>query len=259
MTNNYNDKPLPSTLAIIKSKARKKCRKESKKHLKEFECISIKTNQILSNTLGLVWNNHELMATKLPDNGGYFILSGTKDVFPEVDQREKFESVLASYVVGITSVKKVLYEGSYVQASCLIRQELEVFTQLSHILNGTRKEKKAPNIQVLNASYKKTYTKLSGVSHLANHKDISDLAKGDIFSSEILLLPLQYNLATTFRGEVAMDLLALHYLINIEIIRCFLKYINKFELNIGIVENQEDSLSRLYEKTVELVPDLLKS
>ncbi|WP_268809692.1 hypothetical protein, partial [Vibrio parahaemolyticus] len=156
MINDLNSQPLFTTLDITQDKNIKTCRETTASQLKDFLSTLYVIRIELDNCLSKIWNNYDLMVCK--DSGiGHLVLSGAKDILPYVEERENFEAVLSSYVSGIRVIEGVIFEGAYVQACTLIRQELEALAQMRHIIKGTARPKKTPNIKILEKHYKLLY------------------------------------------------------------------------------------------------------
>jgi len=254
--NDLNEQLLFTTLDIVQDKNSSKCRKETARQLNGFLSTMGSVRLELSSCLNKIWGNYELMVIPHPDGIGNLILSGAKDVLPFVEDREKFEAVLASYITGIRTVEGVIFESAYVQACCLIRQELEALTQMRHLMNGTSKDKKTPNIKVLEKHHKLIYSELTGVAHLSHHEDLSSMAKGSCFAQDLLISPLQFSFISEFNLSLSKNLFAIHYSVIIEVLLCLDEYFNKYIPTIELGPKSHQNLFDAHNKLVELVPEL---
>lgn len=254
--NDLNEQMLFTTLDIVQDRNSSKCRKETAKQLDDFLSAMRSVRLELSSCLNKIWGNYKLMVVPHPDGDGDLLLSGAKDVLPFVEDREKFEAVLASYITGIRTVEGIIFEGAYVQACCLIRQELEALTQMRHIMNGTSKAKKAPNIKVLEKHHKLIYSELTGVAHLSHHEDLSSMAKGSSFAQDLLISPLQFNFISEFDSSLSKNLFAIHYSVIIEVLLCLDEYFSKYIPTVELGLESQENLFNAHNKLVELVPKL---
>lgn len=254
--NDLNGQMLSTTLDIMQDRNSSMCRDNTAKKLNDFLYTMRAIRIELNNCLNKIWNNYELMAISHPNGIGKLILSGAKDTLPFVEEREKFEAVLASYITGIRTVESVIFEGAYVQACCLIRQELEALTQMLHLLSGTHIDEKAPNIKVLESYHKLIYSELTGIAHLANHEDLSSMSRGSCYVHESLISPLRFSFISEFDSSLSKNLFAIHYSIIIEVLWCLDDYFEKHIPSIQRSLESQDNLFNAYHRLAELVPKL---
>ncbi|GIB63051.1 hypothetical protein VCSRO93_3525 [Vibrio cholerae] len=254
MINDLNSQRLFTNLDIIQDKNIKTCRETTASQLKDFLSTLYVIRIELDNCLSKIWNNYDLMVCK--ESGmGHLVLSGAKDILPYVEERENFEAVLSSYVSGIRVVEGVIFEGAYVQACTLIRQELEALAQMRHIIKGTARPKKTPNIKILEKHYKLLYSELTDVAHLSCHDSVSPMAKGNSMS-EMLISPLQYSFISNFDENLSKNLFATHYAILIEVIFGLEDYFRKHIPQIKLSSDTASKLNEAYNELVKSVPGL---
>ena len=97
--------------------------------------------------LSHIWNRYELMVERI--DGTDLTLSGAENIILEVHRRDGIESMISSFSIGISSIETLLRDGAYIQACALLRQELEILTQIHHFSNDEYEDTKAPNVGVL--------------------------------------------------------------------------------------------------------------
>jgi hypothetical protein len=213
---------IESTLDIAQSNAREQCISNSEKYLASLETEFSKVFQVTSDTLHGIWNNYELMVTS--GEKIHAILSGSE--LPGVDGREKFESILSAFCLGLTPIKDLIYEGAYVQSSILLRSNIEILVQLKKILNGIYKDKETPNISRLKKELRKIYSELTGLAHLSDSKLLTHFTKGGDISNSALVTPLFRTLTPVFKQEIGEVLFSLHIVTSIDIIILVGEYLN---------------------------------
>ncbi len=82
---------------------------------------------------------------------------------------EERNALFASFVIGMELCEAAIAEGRYLQASALLRQEMETIAQLKAVIAGRRKEKQPPNVSALEKSVGRLYGDLSAATHVAQH------------------------------------------------------------------------------------------
>ncbi|UTH73496.1 hypothetical protein [Chromobacterium sp. IIBBL 290-4] len=254
MMSDINKQPFFTQLDSIQDKHIQICRDLTASNLEVFLTALRPIRLEFSNCLNEIWNRYELMIRKEPGHS-HLVLSGSGDILPDIKEREKFEAVLASYTSGVRSVENVIFEGAYVQACALIRQELEALTQMRNLIQDTAKDKTAPNIKVLEIFYRRLYSELTKITHLSCHDSLSTIAKGNSMP-EMLISPLQYSFISNFDESLSKNLLAIHYAALAETVLCLKDY---FKKHIPDIKLHPDSISKLndaYNELVKLVPDL---
>ena len=76
------------------------------------------------------------------------------------------EALVASFVVGESLCHDGIMRGQYLQASALVRQELETLAALREIAGGRRKDGLPPQVSVLEPSMRRLYGGLSDAAHV---------------------------------------------------------------------------------------------
>lgn len=238
---------LKSTLEICQDKAREKCIVQSEGSLVSLSNIFDDVLNVTSNTLNRIWNNYELMTTSDWGGAGDLILTGSGQ--PGIDNREKFESILSVFSLGLIPVKNMIYEGAYVQSSTLLRSNIEILVQLRKILDEKYEDNKTPRISHLDLNMRKIYSELTGLAHLSDSVFLANITKGNNVSGEALLTPLQRTLTPYFNIGFSEGMFSLHIVTSIEIIFLIDEY-----LNSNILDNSvsEDTIERLRNYTLDI-------
>ncbi len=117
-----------------------------------------------------------LAAALLRDNG---------KIRPITPNNEERDALFASFVIGIEACENAIAEGRYLQASTLLRQEMETLAQLMAVRAGTRKEEKCPNVGVLEKSLKCLYGELSAAAHVSKHGVVRAATAWDICGDDL--------------------------------------------------------------------------
>ncbi|WP_025536856.1 hypothetical protein [Vibrio parahaemolyticus] len=238
---------------IICEKKREKCAVQTDEALSDLCGKKAQLEYEFGVLLSHIWNRYELMVERI--DGTDLILSGAEDIIPEVRRRDGIESMIASFSIGTTSIETLLRDGAYIQACAVLRQELEILTQIHHFSNGTYKAKKAPNVEVLEEGYRKLYGQLSKVVHLSCKQTMQNFAKGGGVN-EPLLSPLLYSLSPEFNYGLCNELMALHILVFIEIISETQEYIK--EIIPDIKFDCDNKLESIRESILKDFPEILE-
>jgi|GEM_PF-4424046 len=101
-------------------------------------------------------------------------------------------------------------QGFYSSAICLLRQELEGVAQLTHILNGSRSTKWAPNIKHLNERMRRWYPTLTESAHLSS--DFAASIQAPLFggSDSLSLLPHGSSMLPVYNKDIAEEIIEIH-------------------------------------------------
>gem|GEM_PF-2443298 len=203
--------------------------------------------RVVSDTLNPIWNNYELMTTKDWGGPGHLILNNSD--MPGVSNREKFESILSVFALGLSPIKTMIFEGSYVQSCILLRSNIETMVQLKKILEDKYKDKQTPRISNLDEKLRRIYSDLTGLAHLADSEFLTYITKGKYDNGEELLTPLLRTLTPQFNIDLSSFLFSIHIICSIETVLLIDEYLNK-----NIPEKVIDSsvLERLKEQCVTI-------
>lgn len=216
-----------TTLGICQEKARNKCVTRSEHELFDLNRTYKEVFSVVSNILNPIWNNFELMATTDWEGPGYLLLINSG--LPGVSNREKFESILSVFTLGLSPIKTMIFEGSYVQSCTLLRSSIETMVQLKKILEDKYIDKQTPKISNLDEKIRRIYSELTGLAHLSDSKFLSHITKGsyDYDNSEALLTPLLRTLTPQFNSGLSQFLFSIHIVCAIETILLIAEYLNR--------------------------------
>jgi hypothetical protein len=85
------------------------------------------------------------------------------------DSALKRAPLCSSFIMGMNTCADTIIGGFYLQAAALLRQEMETAAALGEISQGTWKDKKVPNVKVLNGTVRRLYADLSSATHVSSH------------------------------------------------------------------------------------------
>ncbi|WP_156476499.1 hypothetical protein [Aeromonas enteropelogenes] len=236
-----------TTLGICQEKARNKCVTRSEHELSDLNRTYMEVFHVVSNTLHPIWNNFELMTTTDWEGPGHLILNNSG--LPGVSNREKFESILSVFTLGLSPIKTMIFEGSYVQSCTLLRSSIETMVQLKKILEDKYIDKQTPRISNLDEKLRRIYSDLTGLAHLSDSEFLSHITKGSYDNGEALLTPLLRTLTPQFNSGLSQFLFSIHIVCAIETILLIDEY-----LNTNVPEKAIDSsvLCRLKDQCVTI-------
>lgn len=174
------------------------------------------------------------------------------------EKRREFEILIACYISGIRISELAITEGAYSQACCLLRQEIESLTQLTHVFNDTRSNNRAPNIKVLDRQFKDIYSLLTGVAHLIS----KDALKG--FSaltyqhhpSDRLTLPMLADCLPSYKKEYSDLLLGIRALTMICVLGVIDKYAKRHFPQLAMTTKAIEELKEIYKCLSISVPEI---
>lgn len=130
------------------------------------------------------------------------------------DKYSDWESTFSSVNMSFPIILKAILKGQYWVSTGMLRQAIEGYAQLSHILSGRRNDplaqKRAPNINHLNESLRRIYNEISSVTHLSKREDAHVQSPvHDIKASMISMLPYGAALLPTYEPKICEALLEL--------------------------------------------------
>lgn len=213
-----------TTLGVCQDKARNKCVSRSKHELSDLNRTYAEVFNVVSDTLHQIWNNFELMTTTDWEGHGHLILNNSD--MPGVSNREKFESILSVFTLGLSPIKTMIFEGSYVQSCTLLRSSIETMVQLKKILEDKYKDQQTPRISNLDEKLRRVYSDLTGLAHLSDSEVLSRITKGSYDNGETLLTPLLRILTPQFNDGLSQVLFSIHIICTIETILLIDEYLN---------------------------------
>ena len=106
-------------------------------------------------------------------------------IVPTTDLAEQRSSLLASFVIGVDLCERAIEEGRYLQASALVRQELETLAQLHAVAAGRRKEHRSPNMASVTPDLGRLYGDLSAAAHLSKHSLVRSVSEYEMPPGEL--------------------------------------------------------------------------
>ncbi|MEO7863799.1 MAG: hypothetical protein ABIU05_25885 [Nitrospirales bacterium] len=152
------------------------------------------------------------------------LLRANGKISPITDTSEERDGLFASYVIGMEACERTIEEGRYLQAHALLRQEIETLAQLKAVTAGKRKEKRSPNVAVLEKSLARLYDELSAAAHVSKHHMVRAATEWNV-SGENLPGPTSgTRYFPAFVEELARRSFGLHLMLTIRLIE---------EMNIG--------------------------
>lgn len=103
---------------------------------------------------------------------GAALLRINETVKSTTTELEERNALFAACVIGAATCECAIEEGRYLQASCLLRQEMELLTQLKAARMSKRKEEGSPNLALLKdsdlgVSLARLYGDLTAAAHVS--------------------------------------------------------------------------------------------
>ena len=114
---------------------------------------------------GQLIDAHLLVAGVL--GAGLLRISGA--VIPSTPTSEERNALFAAFVIGLNACESAIEEARYLQASALLRQEMEILAQLKAVREGRRKSNGSPNVTALEKSLRRLYGDLTAAAHASRH------------------------------------------------------------------------------------------
>jgi hypothetical protein len=100
---------------------------------------------------------------------GAGLLRITGAVIPSTPTSEERNALFAAFVIGLQACESAIEEARYLQASALLRQEMEILAQLGAVRGGRRKSNNSPNVTALEKTLRRLYGDLSAAAHASRH------------------------------------------------------------------------------------------
>lgn len=152
-------------------------------------------------------------------------------------------ALFATYVIGLTTCESAIEEGRYLQASALVRQEMEILAQLKLIRSGSHSEGQQPNVGVLEASIRRLYGDLSTAAHVSKQYVVSAATAWQISGA----IPPGSIDATryfpAFDEQIARRLFALHLMLAMGVLEEFSIDLHYRHDDEGIRERDVEALN----------------
>ncbi|MBN9497232.1 MAG: hypothetical protein J0H39_10815 [Alphaproteobacteria bacterium] len=128
------------------------------------------------------------------------------------DVLEQRISLASSFVQGIDLCETSISEGFYVQATALLKQEMETLAALRECQDGSRKNKRTPNVKHLGSEFAKIYGDLNSVAHVADQTYL-----GNIISLQLKSDTRAGSVVPIYNKELTFQLYCLHIYFVIQI------------------------------------------
>lgn len=177
-------------------------------------------------------------------------------VSPTNRNLEERNALFAAFVIGAGTCEGAIEEGRYLQASCLLRQEMELLTQLKAVRTGKRNEKTSPNLAALKdndlgVSLARLYHELSTAAHVSKHHIVRSATEVEISGDDLPGPTNGTRYYPEFDEGLARRLFSLHLMLTIGIIE---------EFSIDLPEKSEDEgFSSRETEAVNLALALIKA
>jgi len=114
-------------------------------------------------------------------------------------------SLSVSFLQGIDVCESLISDGYYIQASAILKQEMETIAAIEECWEGVRKERKTPNVKNVKWNLGRFYGDLNRAAHIAD-KDLLDyLIKMQIDSNRV-----GASAVPVFNKEEAKGMYGLH-------------------------------------------------
>lgn len=126
-------------------------------------------------------------------------------------------ALIAGFVTGLGLCEKAISEGYYLQASALLRQELETIAALEEVKQGIRRDGRTPNVKHLPWSLPRLYGDLSAAAHAANHQILRSVTEHKEGLPGAPDGTIVWRMIPGFDNELARRLYALHIVLTIQL------------------------------------------
>lgn len=139
---------------------------------------------------------------------------------------EERNALFAAFVIGSPACENAIEEGRYLQATCLLRQEMELLAQLKAVRTGKRNEKASPNLSALKdsgfgASLARLYDELSAAAHVSKRHIVRSAVEYEIADDDLPGPTSGTRYFPEFDEDTARRLFSLHLMLTIGIIEEF--------------------------------------
>lgn len=125
-------------------------------------------------------------------------------------------ALVAGFVTGVGFCEKAISEGYYLQASTLLRQELETIAALEEIKQGVRRDGITPNIKCLPWLLPRLYGDLSAAAHVAKHRILISVAQHKEGFPGLPDGTVVWRMKPGFDNELSRRFYALHIMLMIQ-------------------------------------------
>lgn len=204
-----------SLIALEAGMVGEKTRRDLTALLQENEAISESIGKCIDSILNMVTRSENLD-------------KGIVEVVRVNEAQREWEATFSVVNMGANPIVRLICEGYYLQAICLVRQELEGIAQFKHILSNSRTTKKAPNINHMDEQLRLLYNDLSEGAHIASHAAASIQSPVPIGTEPIIaLLPYGSSLIPIYSREFASSVIKIHNQLRQELLVHLKEHVNE--------------------------------
>ncbi len=143
---------------------------------------------------------------------------------------ERRNALFAAFVIGMETCESAIAEGRYLQASALLRQEMETLAQIKEVSAGKKNERN-PNVRMLEQSLARLYGELSDAAHVSKHNIVRSATEFGIAADNLHGLTSGTRYFPAFDEGLARRSFSLHLLLTVGLIE---------ELSIDLHERHDD-------------------
>jgi hypothetical protein len=154
---------------------------------------------------------------------------------------EKRSALFASFVIGMESCETAIVEGRYLQASALLRQEMETVAQIKQIQAGKQCEQKA-NVKILEKSLRCLYSELSNAAHVSKHHIVRAATTWNISDLDLPELTSGTSYFPVFDEGLARRSFSLHLMLIIRLIEEFSIDLNEQFKHDGFTDHEVEAV-----------------
>ncbi len=138
-------------------------------------------------------------------------------ITPITPTSEQHNALFASFVIGIETCESAIVEGRYLQASALLRQEMETLARIKEVSAGKENEK-TPNVRVLENSLGRLYGSLSDAAHVSKHPIVRAATEYEISTDNLPGPTSGTRYFPAFDEGLARRLFSLHLILTLGLI-----------------------------------------
>lgn len=124
--------------------------------------------------------------------------------------------LIATFIQGIDLCEIAISEGLYVQASALLKQELETIAAINECTGDCRKNGRTPNVAFVGFGLNKEYGFLNGSGHVSDLTTFEELYKATLFETVEEKEPI--SLVPIFNKEQICYLYSMHIILILQVI-----------------------------------------
>ncbi len=171
----------------------------------EFQGIQLEQNEVVRKESKAVYgqlNTAYILATGIIAE---LVTSRVGEAAKTNEDISRSLALTASFIQGMGLTEDAISEGFYVQATALLKQELETLARIAEVRVGVAKDGSTPNVKHVAFGLKTTYGDFNRIAHVAQHDALSWLVALPKIDE---LLPV--SLTARFQDEIAQELYARH-------------------------------------------------